>query len=156
MIRLAELHPEGYKLAVGPEGVLIEAGGAAGAFYGAQTLRQLLPAQAFRKAGAAAAMGVPAILIEDQPRFTWRGCLLDVARHFMTKADVLRFIDLMAMHKLKHAAPAPQRRPELASGATPAWPKVGSWRKRRARPAAHPSPLAGHPIYRNLSRRFFV
>ncbi|GAA2799816.1 glycoside hydrolase family 20 zincin-like fold domain-containing protein [Nonomuraea dietziae] len=97
---LGDLAPEAYRLTVGAEGVRIVAGGPAGAFYGAQTLRQLLPSEAFRKAGIGGTLALPAVHVEDEPRFGYRGCLLDVARHFMTKADVLRFIDLMAMHKL--------------------------------------------------------
>ncbi len=42
---------------------------------------------------------VPCVLIEDAPRFAWRGLLLDTARHFMPKSFVLRFIDEMALHK---------------------------------------------------------
>jgi len=43
---------------------------------------------------------VPAVRIEDQPRFQWRGLLLDVARHFFNKKELMNFIALMAQHKL--------------------------------------------------------
>ncbi|MEV0385340.1 beta-N-acetylhexosaminidase [Nonomuraea sp. NPDC050643] len=118
-LALGELPPEAYRLTVGPEEVEIVAGGPAGAFYGAQTFRQLLPAAAFRKARggpvtapstgpftgpftgpSTAPFMVPGAYVEDAPRFGWRGALLDVARHFLTKHEVLRFIDLMALHKL--------------------------------------------------------
>jgi hexosaminidase len=78
--------PEAYELDITPDGVVI-AGDAAGVFYGVQTLLQLLPE-------------APCLRIEDAPRFRWRGALLDVGRHFMPKAFVLRFIDLLALHKL--------------------------------------------------------
>ncbi|MGI5289177.1 beta-N-acetylhexosaminidase [Nonomuraea polychroma] len=94
-LTLGDLPPEAYRLAVGQD-VEIVAGGPAGAFYGAQTFRQLLPPVAFRKA-ATGPFTVPGAYVEDAPRFRWRGCLLDVARHFMTKHDVLRFIDLLAI-----------------------------------------------------------
>ena len=95
------LAAEGYHLEVTPSRVRISGGDAAGVFYGAQTLRQLLPPALFRAARTGdGPWEVPAGTVEDAPRFGWRGCLLDVARHFLPPADVRRFIDLMAMHKL--------------------------------------------------------
>jgi hexosaminidase len=88
-----DLPPEGYRLTVRSDGIRIAAGDPAGAFYGAQTLRQLLPVT-----GKATAL--PLVEVTDAPRYGWRGAMLDVARHFMPKQFVLRFIDLLAMHKL--------------------------------------------------------
>jgi hexosaminidase len=80
--------------------VAIRAARPAGAFYALQTLRQLLPAAIFRQAKvAAAAWTIPAVSIEDYPRFGWRGMHLDVGRHFMPKEFVKKFIDLLAFHK---------------------------------------------------------
>ncbi|MFI6509513.1 beta-N-acetylhexosaminidase [Streptosporangium sp. NPDC050855] len=81
------LGEEGYRIAVSPSGVELTAGGPAGRFYGSRTLAQLGPA-------------IPAGIIEDRPGFAWRGVMLDVARHFMPKAFVLRLVDLLAEHKL--------------------------------------------------------
>jgi hexosaminidase len=98
---LATLGAEGYRLAVRPTGVEIRASGAAGLFYGAQTLRQLLPPDAFAKHPAAAPSWlVPAVDVEDAPRFAWRGALVDPARNFLTIAELEDFIDLIALHKL--------------------------------------------------------
>ena len=85
-----------------PSGVTIAAGGGAGLFYGTQTLLQLLPPQIFApaKVEADVAWTLPAVRIEDKPRFRWRGLLLDVARHFFNKQEIKNFIDLMAEHKL--------------------------------------------------------
>jgi hexosaminidase len=99
------LSAEAYRLSIRDDGVLIEAGGPAGAFYGAQTLRALLPAAAYREAPAEPAepgtsWRIRHVEIADAPRFGWRGALLDVARHFLPKHDLLRFIDLIALHKL--------------------------------------------------------
>ncbi|MFJ8753397.1 beta-N-acetylhexosaminidase [Streptomyces sp. NPDC102441] len=97
------LEPEGYRLGVAPTwGVRITGGSAAGVFWGAQTLRQLLDPEAFRRApvAAGARKAVPFTEIEDGPRFRWRGLMLDVARHFMPKDGVLRMLDLLAAHKL--------------------------------------------------------
>ncbi|KAA2262447.1 beta-N-acetylhexosaminidase [Solihabitans fulvus] len=93
--------PEGYRLRVDADGVLVEAADPAGAFYAAQTIRQLLGAPAFRTGAVhSGPWRLPFGEIVDHPRFGWRGGLLDVARHFMPKADVLRFVDLLAAHKL--------------------------------------------------------
>ena len=43
---------------------------------------------------------VPAVTIEDVPRFSWRGAHLDVARHFQPREFVKKYIDLLALHKL--------------------------------------------------------
>ena len=88
--------PEAYELVVDPAtGIRVVGNSAAGVFYGLQSLRSLLPA-------AAIGMGVtlPALRIVDAPRFGYRGFLLDVARNFQPKAQVLRVLDLMARYKL--------------------------------------------------------
>ncbi|MEU9501583.1 beta-N-acetylhexosaminidase [Streptomyces sp. NPDC048196] len=97
------LPAEGYRLEADARwGVRITGGGPAGVFWGAQTLRQLLGPHAFRRApltpGRPAAL--PQLTVEDAPRFGWRGMLLDVARHFLPKDGVLRYLDLLAAHKL--------------------------------------------------------
>ncbi|SKC77787.1 beta-N-acetylhexosaminidase [Krasilnikoviella flava] len=93
----------GYRLTVADRGghalVHVAATDGAGALAGAQTLRQLAGPQAFRRAGSAP-LALPVVTVEDGPRFGWRGVLLDVARHFLPKADVLRFVDLAAAHHL--------------------------------------------------------
>jgi hexosaminidase len=97
------LAPEGYDLTVRADGIHLQARSAAGLFYGAQTLRQLLPywgeyeAIMFRQPRP---VTIPALHIRDSPRFEWRGAMLDVARHFFTVGEVKRFIDLLALHKM--------------------------------------------------------
>jgi hexosaminidase len=87
---------ESYSLIVRPEKSEIEiaASNEHGLFNGVQSLAQLLDK------GADGKWRVPAVKIEDYPRFPWRGYLLDPARHFRPKAEVLRYIDLLAMHKM--------------------------------------------------------
>jgi hexosaminidase len=93
--------PAGYRLRIAPDGVLVVAADAAGAGHAVTTLRQLLGAPAFRRAPVAARRwALPCGEVTDAPRFGWRGCLLDVARHFLPKDAVLRFVDLLAAHKL--------------------------------------------------------
>jgi hexosaminidase len=95
-----KLGNEGYALEVTSSRVTIVAPKPAGLFYGIQTLRQLLPPSIFRSAHVKEVDWViPCLTITDAPRFEWRGLLIDPARHFIPKADVLRFIDAMALHK---------------------------------------------------------
>ncbi|PZT72016.1 MULTISPECIES: beta-N-acetylhexosaminidase [unclassified Streptomyces] len=129
------LDPEGYRLTTRPdEGVDITGGSPAGVFWGAQTLRQLLGPEAFRRApvGDAATRGFGATDIEDAPRFGWRGLMLDVARHFMPKDDVLRYLDLLAAHKLNvfhfHLSDDQGWRVEIKRH--PRLTEVGAWRPR--------------------------
>jgi hexosaminidase len=88
-------HAEGYALDVTPQGIRIGARDDAGLFHGVVTLWQLLTPDA--KHGA---VQVPALHILDQPRFGWRGVMLDSARHFQSVAEVERLLDQMAQHKL--------------------------------------------------------
>jgi len=91
---------EGYLLDVSPGVVRIQAGDEAGLFYGAESFRQLLPPTIFANAPAATEWAAPCVLVADEPRFRWRGAMLDSGRHFMPKAVVLKLIDLLALHKL--------------------------------------------------------
>jgi hexosaminidase len=98
---LKRLGPEGYRLETTRAGIRIRAYSPAGIFYGIQTLRQMLPADVMRRTRVEGVRwAVPVAAIEDTPRFSWRGSHLDVARHFMPKDFVLKFLDLMALHKL--------------------------------------------------------
>ncbi|WP_017612669.1 beta-N-acetylhexosaminidase [Nocardiopsis salina] len=97
----AGLAPEGYRLVVDGRGASVIGHDPAGVFYGAQTLRQLLPPDAYRDAPLpGAAWVLPAVSITDAPQFRWRGAMLDIARHFQPKREILRFVDLLAAHKL--------------------------------------------------------
>jgi hexosaminidase len=71
-----------------------------GIFYGMQTLRQLLPYQIERSYLSNIAWTIPCVEIEDEPRFVHRGLMLDVCRHFMPKEFVMKFIDMLAYHKM--------------------------------------------------------
>ncbi|WP_455713485.1 beta-N-acetylhexosaminidase [Streptosporangium canum] len=125
------LAAEEFRLRITPSGVRITGGDAAGVFYGAQTFRLLLPPAALRRAPVAGGpLTVPATEVEDRPRYGWRGCMLDVARHFMPKADLLRFIDLLALHRLNvlhlHLTDDQGWRVEIAK--YPRLTSVGGWR----------------------------
>jgi hexosaminidase len=92
---------EGYRLDVSPQGIMIQASDSAGAFYALETVKQLLPPAIYREAEMhGMTWHVPAVHIEDAPRFPWRGSHMDVGRHFQPKAFVKKYIDLLARHKL--------------------------------------------------------
>jgi hexosaminidase len=94
------LGEEGYDLTVTGEGVRIVAARPAGLFYGVQTLRQLLPPRVEYRAALPQPLTAPPARVVDQPRFAWRGAMLDVSRHFLQLEDVKRYLDLMALYKL--------------------------------------------------------
>ncbi|MFH9553953.1 beta-N-acetylhexosaminidase [Streptomyces sp. NPDC017435] len=145
------LGPEEYRLVSDRTGVLVEGGSAAGVFRGAQTLRQLLGPDAYRKAPLGErTWAVRHVVIEDAPRFPWRGLMLDVARHFMPKDGILRYLDLMAAHKLNvfhfHLTDDQGWRIEIRRH--PRLTEVGSWRPRtkfghRASPLWEEKPHGG-------------
>ncbi|MEW2289746.1 beta-N-acetylhexosaminidase [Streptomyces sp. NPDC047841] len=147
------LEPEAYRLTAGDGGVEIRGGGPAGVFWGAQTLRQLLGPDAFRRAPVRpdTAPGVPYQVIEDAPRFRWRGLLLDVARHFMPKEGVLRYLDLMAAHKLNvlHLHLTDDQGWRIEIRRYPRLTEIASWRARtkfghRASPLWEEKPHGGY------------
>ena len=91
---------EGYILKVTPKNITIRAKTAAGFFYAVQTIRQLLPADVEnQKVVEGIALSVPACIIEDEPRFVYRGMHLDVARHLFPVATIKKYIDLLALNK---------------------------------------------------------
>jgi len=92
-------YDEGYALQITPRSVTIEACTCQGIFYGIQTLRQLLPAAIERATVQQEAWTLPALTITDQPRFAWRGLMLDVGRYMYPVEFLKKFIDLMALYK---------------------------------------------------------
>lgn len=95
-----KLKPEGYRLNVTAKKVEIQASTGQGAFYGLQTLLQLMPPQLSGTEATGLAVSIPNCVIDDEPRFGYRGMMLDVGRYFFPVEDVKRFIDLMAVYKL--------------------------------------------------------
>jgi len=92
---------ESYRLASNAKGVTISASGPAGAFYGTQTLRQLLPDYIEgTKAPLHPYWIVPGLTIKDTPALGWRGAMLDTSRHFHPVDQLKKFLDGMALLKL--------------------------------------------------------
>ncbi|MFK2113372.1 beta-N-acetylhexosaminidase [Bacteroides fragilis] len=91
-------HPEGYKLQITPEKVLLTGGSEAGVFYGIQTIHKVLPILKDGKVAAA----LPAGTVTDFPRFRYRGFMIDVGRHFFPVSYLKQMIDLMALHNINY------------------------------------------------------
>ncbi|MER5403954.1 beta-N-acetylhexosaminidase [Streptomyces sp. NPDC002769] len=146
------LAPEGYRLVVEGRTHRIEGGAPAGVFWGAQTFRQLLGPDAYRRAPLRPDRDweLPEVTVEDAPRFPWRGLMLDVSRHFMPKEGVLRHLDLLAAHKLNvfHFHLTDDQGWRVQIKRFPRLTEVGSWRARtkfghRASPLWEEKPHGG-------------
>lgn len=89
---------DAYRLQVTPQGISIVSGTSRGIFYGMQSLKTLVPPQAYK--AAQAATNIPIVEVVDSARFGHRAFLLDVARNFQPKEGILKVLDLMALYKL--------------------------------------------------------
>jgi hexosaminidase len=159
-----EYGPEGYRLStdgsVEDAAVVVEGGSAAGVFWGVQTLRQLLGPDAYRRAPVGPPgrdWDLPYVTVEDGPRFPWRGLLLDVARHFLPKDDVLRYVDLLAAHKLNvlHLHLTDDQGWRIEIERHPRLTAVGAWRARtkhghRASPLWNDTPHGGYYTHADI------
>ena len=132
LIKDNNLGEEGYTLKVDEKGTTISANAKAGLFYGWQTLAQLMPANIYKKNGVANVQ-LQYVSILDKPRFAWRGLMLDVSRHFFTKAEVKKYIDDMVRYKYNvlhfHLTDDQGWRIEIKS--MPKLTEVGAWRPER-------------------------
>ncbi|RAW00291.1 beta-N-acetylhexosaminidase [Pseudochryseolinea flava] len=125
-----KLGREGYTLHVTEKKITVTANSGAGLFYGVQTLLQLLPKEIESTKVVSKAWHVPVVSITDYPRFAWRGMMLDVSRHYFSKAYVKSFIDRMARYKFNrfhwHLTDDQGWRVEIKS--LPELTRVGAWR----------------------------
>lgn len=122
---------EGYRLKAGPNDITLTASQPAGIFYGVQTLYQLLPPEISSKtASPSTTWSIPAVTIEDQPRFGWRGLMLDVSRHFFTVPQVKDFIDQMVKYKfnLLHLHLTDDQGWRIQIKSLPKLTEIGAWR----------------------------
>ena len=96
-----EVAEEAYVLDVKPEVVRVEASALRGFNYAVQTIKQLLPVELFGNVPAPkASWMIPAVYVNDAPRFAYRGLHLDEGRHFFGVEEVKRYLDVMEVHKL--------------------------------------------------------
>lgn len=144
------LAPEAYKLTISPERIDISASDDAGFFYAFQTLRQMLPSaieNAFPQSETA--WTVPCGVVEDVPRFGYRGLMLDVSRYFIPKETVLKTIETMSALKLNklHLHLVDDNGWRLEIKRYPRLTEVGSWRVNRSNTPfpARRNPQPGEP-----------
>ena len=101
LITSPDVNPEAYDLQISPQSIKLSAQAGNGFFYGLQTLYQLLPTDIYvPKQSILKRWVVPCVLINDAPRFAYRGLHLDVSRHFFPLSFIKKYIDAMAIHKL--------------------------------------------------------
>ncbi len=123
--------PGAYDLEISEGRLAVRAGGPEGVVNALTTLRQLLPAQAWRRGGPPpGGWSVPCGIVSDSPAYAWRGAMLDVARHFFPKRTVLRYIDLLAAHRFNrlHLHLADDQGWRVESRRHPRLHRTGSWR----------------------------
>ncbi len=96
------LSEEGYSLEINSQGATLKARTTAGFFYGFQSLKKILPPNVMARVrdGQTGRYALPALRIEDEPRFGYRGFMLDVSRHFFPLEEIKRMLDVMAAYKL--------------------------------------------------------
>ncbi len=152
----ASLKSEAYILDVSSKEVLVTASDCRGFFYALQTIRQLLPPtiEGTKATSDKTVWKIPAVTITDEPRFGYRGLMLDVARFFLPKEDVLRIIDCMGLLKINklhfHLTDDNGWRIEIKK--YPRLTETGAWRvdrtdvpfplRRNAKPG-EPTPIGG-------------
>ncbi|MES2375481.1 MAG: family 20 glycosylhydrolase [Bacteroidota bacterium] len=93
-----QMPEETYELNVTNAQITISASSAAGIFYGIQSLKTLIPPGAYGKKQAS--ILIPGVSVTDGPRFGYRAFMLDVARNFQPKKEILKLLDLMSLYKL--------------------------------------------------------
>ena len=131
---------EAYSLDIGRGRIIIRSSSETGLLYGAATLWQLMTDDPGR-----GPVRLASVHIEDQPRFAWRGLLLDSARHLQSPAFIEHMIDWMALHKLNvlqwHLTDDEGWRLPIAG-----WPRlttIGAWRVPAAVGRAGPRAYGG-------------
>ena len=136
--RVADLPPEGYHLNVTVAGITIRAAADAGERWAVQTLLQLLPAQVHGPGPMTLdSLVAPCVSIIDFPAFAWRGSMIDVARHFLPMAGLLKHLEVMAAHKLNvlHLHLSDDQGWRMPVTRYPLLTELGAWR---------PGTLPGH------------
>jgi hexosaminidase len=125
------INNEAYKLSVTSNKITISGKTPTGVFYGIQTLRQLMPVEIERGKKLSSELLIPAVEIEDEPKFVYRGMHLDVGRHFFDTEFIKSYIDLLAMHKMNtfhwHLTEDQGWRIEIKK--YPKLTEIGAWRK---------------------------
>lgn len=124
----SDVNAEGYLLKVSPKIITITAKDYGGLFNGFQTLRQTFP---IKQSGL---VQIQTMEIRDNPRFAWRGMMLDVSRHFQSKDFILKQIDVLSSYKVNkfHWHLTDDQGWRIESKKYPNLTKKGAWRADRA------------------------
>lgn len=144
-IKESHINKESYKIDIDNDNFVIRAGAKAGFNYAVTTLLQLLNVFEIKNTDK---ITVDNIHIEDEPRFEWRSYMLDEARHFFGEQEVLRLLDIMALHKLNkfhwHLSDDQGFRIELDKfpkltevGSKRSDTQIGGWNSKRYKGAGH-------------------
>jgi len=123
MKQVADMEKEAYEIEISENQILLKTSSNTGMYFGTQTLVQLLEHGVIRLEDGKAIWAIGAGSIKDEPRFAYRGSMLDVARHFFSPTEVKRYIDYLARYKMNvlhlHLADDQGWRIEIKS-----WPKL--------------------------------
>jgi hexosaminidase len=124
---LTDLGSEGYNLIISPKKIEIIARTTAGVFYGIQSLLQLMAININEEGKI---LDVPAVIIKDYPRFSWRGMHLDVSRHFEDKEFIKKYLDILAAYKINtfHWHLTDDQGWRIAIEKYPLLTEIGAWR----------------------------
>lgn len=98
LIQVDSLANEAYLLDIREDGIAIKASSESGYFYAFQTILQLAPV--FEAIDSPSKLEIQQVSILDEPRFKWRGAMLDISRHFFGPPSIKQLIDQMAAHKM--------------------------------------------------------
>lgn len=148
------LAAESYKMEITPSLISVKAADNSGFFYATQSIRQLLPSTIESKGQVLNVQwNVPALTLQDSPRFPYRGLLLDVSRCFIPKENVIKIIDCMSMLKLNklHLHLVDDNGWRLEIKKYPQLTEIGAWRverekdfsQRKNAKAGEPTPVGG-------------
>lgn len=132
------LAAEAYRLVVAPDGITIQSSHDRGQGWAVQTLLQLLPVQIHGPGPMSPAdLAAPCVEVVDEPKFGWRGSMIDVARHFLPLEGLMMHLDVMAAHKLNvlHLHLTDDQGWRLPVNRYPRLTTAGAWR---------PGTLPGH------------
>lgn len=146
---------EAYELHISSDRITVKASDVKGFFYALQSVRLMLPPAVEGNKKSAETWAVPAVTVKDEPRFGYRGFMLDVARYFLPKDEVIRMIDCMAMLKLNrlHLHLTDDNGWRLEIKKYPRLTEVGAWRvdrqnlpfpNRRNPMKGEPTPVGGY------------
>ncbi|MEP6949845.1 MAG: family 20 glycosylhydrolase [Ginsengibacter sp.] len=130
-----KIKKEGYILDINPEQLHIAAYDEAGLFYAFQSIRQLFSSSFYKSKNlnTSTQWNIPAVYILDYPRYSYRGMLLDVSRHFFSASFIKQYLDILASYKLNtfhwHLTDSHGWRLEIKQ--YPRLTSVGAWRANR-------------------------